>query len=64
MAATDPLFSSFTSEDDAAAYDAWFRDQVETGLSSSKPGIPHEIVMGKAREIIARYTDAKPHRGN
>jgi len=63
MAKLDPIISEFDTEEDADAYDAWFRAQVEAGMRSKGPWVPHEEVMAKARRIIEKYTDAKPDLG-
>lgn len=60
MAKLDPIVSEFATEEEAEAYDIWFRAQVEAALKEKGPGIPHEQVMLEARAIIAKYKDAKP----
>ena len=52
MAKLDPIVSEFDTEEDAAAYDKWFRAQVEEALAETGPGIPHEDVMRGVRDII------------
>jgi hypothetical protein len=46
MAKLDPIVSEFDTEEDAEAYDKWFRAQVEEALASTEPSIPHEQVEG------------------
>ena len=53
MGKLDPIISEFATEEEALAYDAWFRAQVEEGLKSKGPWIPHEEVMRETRQIIA-----------
>ena len=53
MAKLDPIVSEFATEEEAAAYDVWFRAQVEEGMRSKGPWIPNEEVMREARQIIA-----------
>jgi hypothetical protein len=53
MAKLDPIVSEFESDEAAAAYDIWFRAQVEAGLRSDGPWIPHEQVMRESSAIIA-----------
>ena len=52
MGKLDPIVSEFETEEDAAAYDLWFRAQVEEALASDGPLIPHEQVMAEVRKII------------
>ena len=59
MAKLDPIVSEFETEEDAEAYDKWFRAQVEAGLQETG-GVPHEEVMRKAQAIIDKYTNARP----
>lgn len=54
----DPVVSEFKSEEDEAAYDAWFREQVEAALASDEPDIPHEAVMARVRATIERKRPA------
>ena len=53
MAKLDPIVSEFATEEEAAAYDVWFRAQVEEGMRSKGPWIPNEEVMREARWIVA-----------
>ena len=52
MGKLDPIVSEFDTEEEAAAYDLWFRAQVEQALASDEPMIPHEQVMAEVRKII------------
>ena len=52
MAKLDPIVSEFDTEEDAAAYDKWFRAQVEEALASTEPLIPHEQVMAEIRALL------------
>ena len=52
MGKLEPIVSEFETEEDAAAYDLWFRAQVEEALASDGPLIPHEQVMAEVRKII------------
>jgi len=42
------------SPEDPVEYDAWFRAKVEKAMTSTKPGIPHDVVMAKMQAIIDR----------
>lgn len=39
---------------EAAAYDDWFRKQVQEALAEDSPGIPHEQVMADVQAVIDR----------
>ena len=58
MAKLDPIISEFDTSEEAEAYDAWFRAQVEKSLASTKPDIPHDQVMAEMRQIIERHRAA------
>lgn len=60
MAKLDPIVSEFDTDEDAEAYDKWFRAQVEAALKSEGPWIPHEEVMAGTRAII----EGKRRAGN
>jgi len=52
MGKLDPIYSEFETEEEAEAYDKWFRAQVEAALASNKPRIPHEKVKLRIQEIL------------
>ena len=60
MTKLDPIISEFATQEEADAYDKWFREQVEAALAEDGPDIPHEQVMAEARAIVRKYTDEKP----
>jgi hypothetical protein len=64
MAKLDPIISEFESDEAAEAYDVWFRAQVEAGMASTKPRIPHSDVMARVRKTIAEKRDASARLGN
>ncbi|QDX25488.1 stability determinant [Sphingomonas suaedae] len=64
MGKLDPIVSEFETEEDAQAYDTWFRAQVEAGLASTKPRIPHDEVMARIREILDGKRRAGPPLGS
>ena len=37
---------------EAAAYDAWFREQVQAAIDDPRPSIPHDQVMGDVQALI------------
>ena len=63
MGKLDPIVSEFATEEDAQAYDAWFRAQVETALASTEPDVPHEQVMAEVRAIIDKHRAAHARLG-
>jgi len=48
-----PIESEFATPEDAAAYDRWFRAQVQEAIDDPRPSIPHDQVMAEMRAIIA-----------
>jgi hypothetical protein len=58
MAKLDPLIHEFETEEEAAAYDKWFRAQVEEGLRSTSPTIPHAEAMARIRATLDKYRNA------
>jgi hypothetical protein len=36
----------------AAAYDQWFREQVQEAIDDARPGIPHDQVMADVQAIL------------
>ena len=52
MTKLTPIESEFATTEEAEAYDAWFRAQVEASLTDPRPGIPHDQVMAELRAII------------
>jgi hypothetical protein len=43
----------FATAEEAAAYDHWFRTQVQEAIEDARPSIPHHEVMAQMRAIIA-----------
>lgn len=58
MAKLDPIISEFATDEDAEAYDKWYREQVEAGLASKGPWIPHAEVKARTKAILDKYRDA------
>ena len=56
-----PIVSEFASAEEEAAYDVWYRKQVQEALDDPRPGIPHDEVMAEMRAIVekARARSAK-----
>lgn len=63
MGKLDPIVSEFETEEEAQAYEKWFRAQVEEGLRSKGPWVPHEEVIRQSRSIIESAKNAKPSLG-
>jgi hypothetical protein len=63
MGKLDPIVSEFETEEEAEAYDKWFRAQVEAALASTEPDVSHEQVMAEVREIIERHRAAQARLG-
>ena len=63
MCKLDPIVSEFETEEDAAAYDLWFRAQVEAGLASTKPRIPQSEAKARTRAIIEKHRNAQSRLG-
>ena len=52
MTKLTPIESEFGTSEEAEAYDAWFRAEVEASLADTRPPIPHDQVMAELRAII------------
>lgn len=59
MTKLTPIESEFATTEEAEAYDAWFRAEVEKALADPRPGIPHDQVMAELRAMI-EAKKAKP----
>lgn len=51
-AVLSPIESEFATAEEAAAYDRWFRAQVQEAIDDPRPSIPHDQVMARMRAII------------
>lgn len=49
----DPIISEFDTQEEADAYDKWFREKVQASLDDPRPSIPHDQVMAELDAIIA-----------
>lgn len=52
MTKLSPIVSEFETEEEAEAYDKWFRAKVEASMADPRPSIPHDQVMAKLSAII------------
>lgn len=48
----DPIISEFETQEQADAYDHWFRQKVREGMDDGAPRVPHDEVMAEMRAII------------
>lgn len=48
-----PIEPEFDTAEDAAAYDRWFREQVQEAIDDPRSAIPHDQVMAEMRALIA-----------
>lgn len=49
-----PIVSEFTSAEEEAAYDVWYRKQVQEALDDPRPCIPHDEAMASVRANLAK----------
>ncbi|WP_370169528.1 type II toxin-antitoxin system RelB family antitoxin [Sphingobium abikonense] len=52
MTKLTPIESEFATTEEAEAYDAWLRAEVEASLADPRPDIPHDQVMAELRTLI------------
>jgi hypothetical protein len=52
MAKLSPIVSEFESDEEAEAYDRWFRAEVQAAIDDPSPKIPHDEVMAGIAAII------------
>ncbi len=55
-----PIVSEFETEEEAEAYDRWFRAKVIASLADARPPVPHDEVMAEMRQIIAEKAGKAP----
>lgn len=59
MTKLDPIVSEFETEEEAEAYDRWFREKVARALKNKGPGIPHDEVFRRLEEKLdSKRSDA------
>jgi hypothetical protein len=54
-----PIVSEFETQEEAEAYDRWFRARVEASLADTRPPVPHDQVMAEISRIIAEKSGRK-----
>lgn len=47
-----PIISEFETEEEAEAYDLWFRKKVQRALDDPRPDIPHDEAMAEVTTVI------------
>ena len=50
----DPLISEFETQEEADAYDKWFREKIEAAIKNPGRLIPHDEAMAHVRETIRK----------
>ena len=53
MTKLSPIVSEFETEEQAEAYDRWFRAKAEASLADRRALAPHDEVMAEMRRMIA-----------
>lgn len=57
--ALDPKISQFETQEQADSYDRWFRAKVQEAIDSKKPRIPHDEVIRRMNERLAKLRHTK-----
>jgi hypothetical protein len=52
MGQLTPIESEFATEEEAEAYDVWFRAKVAASLADTRPLVDHQIVMAELDDIL------------
>ncbi|MDQ2988440.1 MAG: antitoxin [Pseudomonadota bacterium] len=50
-----PMESEFATDEDAQAYDRWFRTKVQASLDDPRASTPHDQVMAELRQILEAH---------
>ena len=53
-AVLSPIVSEFETQEDADAYDVWFRAKVQASIDDSRPSIPHDQVMDEIQAFLTK----------
>lgn len=54
-----PIVSEFETQEEAEAYDRWFRARVQASLADTRPPVPHDEAMARLRVNLAKARAAK-----
>lgn len=57
--ALDPKISQFETQEQADSYDRWFHAKVQEAINSKKPRIPHDEVVRRMNERLAKLRQMK-----
>lgn len=57
--ALDPKISQFETQEQADSYDRWFHAKVQEAINSKKPRIPHDEVVRRMNERLAKLRQTK-----
>lgn len=60
MTKLSPIVSKFETQDEADAYDRWFRAKVEAALADKRPAIPHDQVAAEMRQLLDGFREKQP----
>lgn len=59
MTKLDPRVSEFESTEAAESYDGWFRSKIERAAADTRPSVPHDHVVARARAAIETAVNRK-----
>lgn len=51
-AVLSPMVSEFETQEQETSYTQWLREKYAANLSDTRPNIPHDEVMAKARALL------------
>lgn len=57
--ALDPKISQFETQEQADSYGRWFHAKVQEAIDSKKPRIPHDEVIRRMNERLAKLRQTK-----
>ena len=55
----DPIVSEFETEEQAEAYDKWFRKKIQASIDNPGKLTPHDEVMARMDRVIAEAASGK-----
>ena len=55
MTKLSPIVSEFEAEEEARAYDRWFRAKVEASLADTRLPVPHDEAMARIRSRLEAF---------
>lgn len=61
-AVLSPIVSEFETQEEADAYDVWFRAKVQKSLDSKEPRIPHDEAMTRLNAELEKRRAARVNR--